>query len=320
MPSLNRPNSDNTRVKALQGAFNKAQSTPPANLAFSGATLVLLTAFLPNLEAEMQQRGSALTSQTAATGALTASRRMLHMFITHFFRVFNFAVARGQFPTTDRGHYQLDVNSESAPLLPNDAELTLWAGRIALGETARVAAGGTPMAFPSAAQVAAAATAFQTQKGVQSSSKDAYNQQQEEVENMRAEADELIDDIWDEVLFTFRKHTPASMRRNAREYGLVYVPAPGEIPTADDFSLMGRATEQLTNIALEAVEANIPELDQYANTDINGNYSFGILPAGTYTVRFRKDGYEEVQQLGVVITDGVLSTLDVQMRRVPPMP
>lgn len=320
MPNLQRPSTDNARIKALQHASNKAQHTPPAQLAFSGDTLTTLTTFLPIFAQEMQERGSALTSQTTATGQLNVSRRMLHMFITHFFRVFNFAVARGQFAATDRGHYQLDVSSESAPLLPTDADLTMWADRIATGEAARTGAGGTPMAFPSAAEVATAATDFQTLKGAQSTSKDIYNKEQEDVENIRAQADDIIDDIIDEVLFTFRKHTPASMRRNAREYGLVYVPSPGETPTPEDFSLHGRVTELDSSQGIEGVEAYIPQLDIYATTDIDGNYYFGILPAGSYSVRFRKDGYMEELKLGVAVTDGILTTLDVQMKRMMPTP
>jgi len=321
MPQLQRPNTDNSRVKLLQTAFNKAQNTPPAQLAFTAATLAVLTTFLPNFETELQQRGSALTDQSAATGQLNVARRTLHMFITHFFRVFNFAVARGQFPASDRSRYQLDVSSDSAPQLPTDADLTMWAGRVASGETARVAAGGTPMGFPTAAEVAGAAANFQTLKGAQSQLKDVYNQEQEDVEGLRPAADELIDDIIDEVLFTFRKHTPASARRNAREYGLTYVPSPGETPSADDFSLMGRASELMTRLGLEGVEAYIPQLDLYASTDSTGNYYFGTMPAGSYTVRFRKDGFMEELRMGITITDGVITTLDVEMRRVvPPMP
>ncbi len=323
MPQLQRPNSDNTRIKALQSAKNKADSTAPAQRAFSADTLTRLNAFLPTFATELSERGAALVGQTTATNQLNVARRALHMCITHYFRVFNFAVARGIFTPMDRGYYMLDTSSDSAPLLPTDADLTMWADRIATGEANRVAAGQPAMAFPSAAEVAAAATAFQTLKGAQSTSKDIYNKEQEDVENLRAEADDIINDIWDEVLFHFRKDTPASMRRNAREYGLTYVPSPGETPSADDFSLRGRVTEDMTNVPLADVEAYIVELDQYATTDIDGNYYFGLLPAGTYTLRYRKAGYMEYFQYGVSITQGNLTTLDVQLKKMmppPPMP
>jgi hypothetical protein len=42
------------------------------------------------------------------------------------------------------------------------------------------------------------------------------------VQDLRNEADLLIADIWDEVLFAYRKETPPSLRRKAREYGVVY--------------------------------------------------------------------------------------------------
>lgn len=321
MPIKDFPNTDEQLKEALSAAENKAISLPPAQRAFSDDTMNRLVAFRPEWEREITERGSALTAQATATATANPARRALNMVNRHFIHVFNFAVERGVWTPQDRGHYLLPADYSTLPKMRTDDENLRWAKNIVDGEAARVAAGGSPMSNPDAAEVAAKRAALVTALGTQSNLKDAYDKEQKEVEDMRSDAIELVTDIWDEVLFTFRKESASSQRRLAREYGIRYRPSPGETPTADDFSLMGRATELDSSQGIEGVEAYIPQLDLYASTDIDGNYYFGILPAGSYSVRFRKDGYMEELQLGVTITDGVLTTLNVQMRpMVPPPP
>ena len=60
MSVIDRPNSDEQRLQALEALKAKADVTAPADLAFSAANLALLLAFLPNFRLQMQQRGSAL--------------------------------------------------------------------------------------------------------------------------------------------------------------------------------------------------------------------------------------------------------------------
>lgn len=321
MPIKDFPNTDAQLQQVLQAAKDKADGlVPPALLAFSPATLARLTTFLPDFDREIQERSSALSAQATATAVANPARRELNMVNRHFIQVFNFAVERGEWTAEDRVHYHLPVDYTSLPKMTTDEEVLRWAKYIVEGEAARVALGGTPMSNPDAAQVAAKRAALVTVLAGQSNRKDAYDKEQKDVELMRGDAIELVTDIWDEVLFTFRKESASSQRRLASEYGIKYRPSPGETPTPDDFSLMGRATELDSSQGIEGVEAYIPQLDLYATTDIDGNYYFGILPAGSYSVRFRKDGYLEELKLGVVITDGVLTTLDVQMRKNMPMP
>jgi hypothetical protein len=321
MPIKDFPNTDVQMQQVLQAAKYKADSTPPAQLAFSNDTLVRLTAFLPAFDQELQERGNALAAQTTATSAANPARKALNMINRHFIQVFNFAVERGEWTAEDRAFYQLPVDYTSLPKMTTDEENLRWAKYIVDGEAARVAAGGAPMSNPSAAQVDTKRAAVIAAIAAQSTLKDAYDREQKDVELMRSDAIELVTDIWDEVLFTFRKESAPSQRRLAREYGIQYRPSPGETPTADDFSLMGQVTEEMTNVALADVEVYIPQLDLYATTDVDGNYYFDILPAGSYNVRFRKVGFLEELRMGINITDGVLTTLNVQLRSMmPPTP
>lgn len=230
MPSRDLPNTDVKRLQALEAAAAKAAATDPTQLAFTAETKTQLDADLPLFLTEMQQRGTALSEQTEATQALTGQRRRLRMFSSHYLRVFNLAIEREAFAASDRGHYQLPTSQDSLPALTSEADLLLWSQRINAGEAARVAAGGAAMAFPSAAEVQAERDAYVALQADQTTKKDAFDAEAEDVETMREGIDDLIEDIWDEVEFTFRKQSPASLRNKAREYGVVYVSRPGETP------------------------------------------------------------------------------------------
>ena len=142
--------------------------------------------------------------------------------ISHFIQVFNMAIARGVFTASDRTYYQLDASSEAVPDLKSTAAARLWAARIASGETARVAAGGTPMSLPTAADVATALTTYNAADAAQTSAKTAYDVGQEAVSNQRPTVDALIRDLWDTIEYNLRANDPTSLRRKAREWGMTY--------------------------------------------------------------------------------------------------
>lgn len=223
MPTLYRPRTDKKRVMALSQAHRAHADLPGSPL--SADTVTRLNDLLPRLELEMQERGSALAVQAGLTRLKNPLRKKLRAHIRHFIRVFNMGVKREVFHPADRTQYGLPFKGARLPRLQTDADLVMWGGRIVSGEQARVAAGGTPMAMPSAAEVDAQLTAFKAVHGQHSTSKDTYDREQADVEKLRKDVDELIADIWDEVLFHFRKETPPSLRRKARLYGVTYRPS-----------------------------------------------------------------------------------------------
>lgn len=315
MPIINRPRTDTERQQALGVAKAKADAVTTAGgtLAFSTPTRSRLDIFLPSFVTEISERGSALTAQAAASAAIDPERDELRTHISHFFQVFNLGVARGVYPASDRGHYQLAVSSERVPDLASDVDLVQWANNIKIGDAARIAAGGAPMANPTAAEVDAKLTVLLPLLQQLTTTKDTYDTEQEDVAALRPEADDIIADVWDEVLFTYRKDEAPSMRRKAREYGVVYRLSKGEAPNPAEYSLQGTATDKATSLPLLDVEATIATTTQTTLTDANGHYLIGIVPDGTYTIQFRKAGYQDVDIADVVITAGVIGVVDVEM-------
>jgi len=222
MPHLYRPESDKQRLHALTEAKNKYDATLAPQRAFGIPTYLRLETFLPIYKDKLQQRGSALSQQARSVATISPKRRMLRLYIGHYIIGLDNAILRQELPASDRAYYQLPTGSRALPKLTTDDDLLLWAKRVVDGENARVAADGVPLTNPTAIQVSDHLVAFRPLVEDLTTRKTAYDDAQEAVAALWPEADELLKDIWDEVLFHFRKDDPPSLRRKAREWGLVY--------------------------------------------------------------------------------------------------
>lgn len=313
MPTIQRPETDVQRLQALEAASLIGSITAPATLAFSAATLARVNAFLPNYRTQMQERGSALSAQAGSTTVAENDINKLEMVVSHFFLVFNLGIKREIYDADDRAHYQLPVSQDSLPDLSTDQAVMTWAGRIISGDAARVTAGGAAMTNPDAADVQTKLTAVIASQSNQSLLKTAFDTEQEDVAELREEADDIIADVWDEVLFTYRKDTPPSKRRKAREYGVVYALEPGETPSPDDFSIMGTMTDSITGLPISGAAVLVQGPEVIVTTNPQGKYFVPVRPAGSYLSFAHKDGYMDQELGNIVVTAGAITTRDIQM-------
>ena len=231
MPYRRLPNTDDARLKALQTAKAKAESTPEDQWAISKATYGKLVDIETHFSKEMQERGEALAGQAPATEEEDTTMDRAEKLMSHFWQVFNLAINRKKNEEGDRAWYQAPVGSKDIPWTQSEAEIVLWGNRLIEGEAARIAAGGAPMTNPDIAEVKTAYDAFIVEHNAQSAAKDKYDSEQEDVKDMLPEVDDFIrNDLWAEIEYYFRREEPPSLRRKAREWGLVYVSRPGEEP------------------------------------------------------------------------------------------
>ena len=222
MPHLYRPESDKQRIAALTEAKNKYNATLAPQRAFGIPTYLRLEAFLPIYKDKLLQRGTALSQQARSVTIIKPNRRMLRLYIGHYIIGLDNAILREELPASDRAYYQLPAGSRALPKLTTDDDLLLWAKFVVDGENARIAAGSVPLTNPTAIQVNDQLLDFRSLVNDLTTRKTAYDDAQEAVAALWDEADDLLKDIWDEVLFHFRKDDPPSLRRKAREWGLVY--------------------------------------------------------------------------------------------------
>jgi hypothetical protein len=77
--------------------------------------------------------------------------------------------------------------------------------------------------------------------------------------------------------------------------------------------LEGNVTDLNTGLPINVAEVKILNTNKSAASDIIGDYRTGYPTAGTFDVEFSKPGYITKVETGVVLTNGVLTTLDVQL-------
>jgi hypothetical protein len=94
-----------------------------------------------------------------------------------------------------------------------------------------------------------------------------------------------------------------------------YLLPPGE-ETPEALSIKGIITNSATNAADEDVHVQIEANGISVFSNGTGLYGIGGLPAGTYTLKFTKVGLQERIIANVVVVDGEITTLDVQMQPV----
>lgn len=223
MPSRQRPRTDDERSTALNLCLVKNNSTVnPADRLITSAQATTLGMRVTSWTGARDATAPLLRAQTTATNNVNGAFTVLARFISHFIQVFNLAIERGVFTASDRTFYQLDESSDTVPALDSGADVRLWAGRIASGEAARITAGGTPMAMPGASQVAMAFTPYTSADATQTTAKTNFDLAQEAVGSQRPAVDALILDLWDTIEYNLRANDPPSLRRKAREWGVVY--------------------------------------------------------------------------------------------------
>ena len=222
MPYRRLPNTDIARIKAMSIALEKGKELPPHKLAFSSKTVVRLQKFLPQFEGNLQLYHQAMVSQNKKSKDYNETLKKARIYLTHFIRIMNMAIFRGDLPAETRAYYGLATDDSTVPSLNNENELLSWGRRIIEGEEFRIRKGGCPITNPTIAVVKVRfenfieALTYHTtlaKRTVEYTGKNI---------NLRKEADEIILHIWNEVESTLSTLPEERRMSDSENYGLVY--------------------------------------------------------------------------------------------------
>ncbi|HQL46430.1 MAG TPA: hypothetical protein PLI85_07480 [Bacteroidales bacterium] len=200
-----------------------SKEIPPFRLAFSMKTLVKIQGFLPLFENSISHQRQMLVNQNEKAKSNQETARKARLYLTHFLRVMNMAVTRGELPPETRTFYGIASDDSTLPSLATENELVAWGKRIIDGEEYRIRKGYSPVTNPTIAVVKVRYEKFlETRshcKTVNRRASDCVNK----TAGMRQEADELITLLWNEIEASFSSLPEEEKRANAEKYGLVYV-------------------------------------------------------------------------------------------------
>jgi hypothetical protein len=222
MPYRRLPNTDTARIRALRTALEKGKELPPHKLAFSSKTVVRLEKFLPQYENNIQQYRQVLSSKNKKSKDYNDFLKKARIYLTHFIRVMNMAVFRGDLPVETRAFYGLATDDSTVPSLFSENELISWGKRIIEGEEFRIRKGGSPITNPTIAVVKVRFENFIESWNYHNSLAKKTLTFTEKNNNLRKEADEIILQLWNEIESTHSTLPEDRRKSDCENYGLVY--------------------------------------------------------------------------------------------------
>lgn len=239
MPYRRLPNTDAARIRAMRRALDRGKELPPHKMAYSPKTIVRLQKFLPQFEQSIQLQRQSMTSQYNKSRDYCEIVKKARVYLTHFIRVMNMAVFRGDLPADTRAFYGLATNDATVPSLNTENELINWGKRIIEGEEYRIRKGGCPITNPT---IAVVKVRYQNFIEAYNLNKDLARRTQDyTVKNneLRKEADEIIVQIWNEVENTHCTLPEEKRIPESENYGLVYFYRKNELNPAEVHSENG---------------------------------------------------------------------------------
>jgi hypothetical protein len=233
MPYRRLPNTDSARLKALKTAKAKAKDLPPFKLAFSQGVAQKIDALLPSYETLLSDHKIIYNLQLEKNKEYNRLLRKVRMYISHFIQVVNMAVMRGDMPANTCEFFGLDPDGKKLPSLTTDEEVMEWGRKLIHGEAERRMKNLTPVMNPTIALVKVHFDKFAEAYNFQNNLDKRQNIAQESLQKKRAETDQLIQTLWNEIEATY-SNLPEDLRREkATDYGLVYVFRKNELSSSD---------------------------------------------------------------------------------------
>lgn len=319
MPTRRLPQTAKERVNALRTGKERKDSIPaPTIIPYSAGTISRLDTLYPVFKAKIDAIDAALIVQGTATALVKNTRKKAELFIIHFYEALQNAIARETFTPEIRPGYGLDINDSNLPTIKTEADVIFWGEKAATGEAARIAGGGSPVTFPAIAEVNTAVTNFKNANLQQANAKQAYEAAQIALEQETEEADKLILKMWNETETAFDDGNKPQMRRNAREWGVVYIPTAGEAPSPEDYSIQGTVTNASTGNPIAEVVVLLAGTDVVELTNEQGKYLIPVQDNGSYNLTFYKNDYELHTVNNVSVVAGTITTANAALAPAPP--
>ena len=223
MPYRRLPNTDQARMRAIEMALERGKRTELKELAFSQETLENIQFLYPNFSHAMRTLQAAKQIQFDRSNEYGTIFKKAKLYLSHFVQVLNFAIIREEMKPEVRAFYGLEVNSTKIPPLNLEKDVLEWGEKIMQGEQQRCMKGGSPIYSPSIALVKvhweSFRDAFHHQKVLQNNT----NRASQRMQDLRDDADKLIQDLWNQVEEKFAMLPNEERREKAEQYGVIYV-------------------------------------------------------------------------------------------------
>ena len=228
MPYRRLPNTDSARLRALKAAYEKGRSVHVSKLAFSQETLLRIEVLLPDFEMAINNFRTNQLMHLAKNKEYPYILRKTKLYVSHFIKVINMAIARGELKPDIRNFYGLSDYGNRIPELNTESDLLDWGSNVVSGETERTNMGLPPITNPNIALVKVWYEKFCDAHHYKSTHQKSSVRTLRTIASYRRDADDIILNLWNEIESHFESLSGDIMRKWASTYGVVYVYRPHE--------------------------------------------------------------------------------------------
>ncbi len=272
---------------AIYRAFNAMGIVIPSEITLRPTTKTRLIALNNNWKEAQRNRIKAMALKTMATAQVVTTKADAELYIRHFIMVYNLGVDRTIYTKPQRIFFHLDKDSDKLPDVGSTENIILWGKRIVNGDAKRVAAGGAPMANPSAAEVDEKLRAFINASNNQSLKTSVWKDTLQVLVRLRKEAKVVIKKIWDETETFYSELPPPAMRDKGRLWGIVY-----KSDTEMTINLL--VINNVTNLPIQGAVISFAQSGTTHITNQFGNSQFKTTVADVATLTTIKAGFKSI--------------------------
>jgi hypothetical protein len=195
---------------------------PPHKLAFSSKLFIELRRLFPLFETAINNYRHAVNIQNSKSKDYSETLCKARIYLTHFIKVANMAITRGDLPAETRTFYGININDSTVPPLIYENELVERGKQIIEGEELRIRKGGSPITNPTIAVVKVWYENFLDALHYNNTQAKKIHDLMGKNNSLRKEVDKLIFEIWNEVEKTHAAYLENTRKIMNEEYGLVY--------------------------------------------------------------------------------------------------
>ena len=228
MPYRRLPNTDAARIKALKTAINKSSETDFNDVVVSMKTLYKAKSAVGKFERMYKTYQQTFDTQIKANKSFQKQIKNARMYISHFVQVLYLAIIRNEIKSDNLTLYGLENSEMLLPDISTNEMLLEWGQKIISGEEQRISEGGVPIYNPTIAKVKVMYSIFKDGYNTQQVHQKATNRTQGEVVSFRAEVDEIILNLWNQVEEANIDLPPKQKIDENKEYGIIYYYRKGE--------------------------------------------------------------------------------------------
>jgi hypothetical protein len=236
--------------------------------------------------------GRKLLAQSLALSAFATTEKdkvlaRQRMYNSHYIQVLNFIIEEGTFPESYRGFYKIPVTNAAVPDQSTEYSVTELSANIAEGELLMIAAGGHAIPFPLLLTITTNLAVLNAKLQAQSNAIDISDKAREDLKVLCVDGEIIVKKAWDEVETHYDEGTIESKRKNAREWGVLYVTIGNPVPiTAHIVEMVLGAP-----VAIVGVKAFIADTEEVAYSISEGALLLKTTATGAVIITLSMDGF-----------------------------